>query len=312
MARVEKKYVVQADSKISDIYSKLNSVQKQTVSLFDKDRNGVLDRDEAKAFNNTVFSDKGDSVDCWIQLSSGKKQKVSVKKDELDTKTLEISREVSRKQIVKNGKKMNLTTKTDVLYEDNGSSLSEKFAENSRGYEFVSTDKNGNKKYIQKGTAELSDGSGKKIAYENYVILDVSGNVIGKSEPIFVGEGSYYDGKIITKGDKSEYYDLNNKKYGETQVNGNKTQYKDNNGKLLYSVVDHGEDHYTYYDENNKPLYEVKYYADGDYYAEITYLDKNGEALKTERAIPAAGIYDPAGQFKKPPKNPVEDGFLYL
>lgn len=271
-----------------------------------------MDRDEAKAFNNTVFSDKGDSVDCWIQLSSGKKQKVSVKKDELDTKTLEISREVSRKQIVKNGKKMNLTTKTDVLYEDNGSSLSEKFTENSRGYEFVNTDKNGNKKYIQKGTAELSDGSGKEIAYENYVILDVSGNVIGKSEPIFVGEGSYYDGKIITKGDKSEYYDLNNKKYGETQVNGNKTQYKDKNGKLLYSLVEHGENHYTYYDENNKPLYEVKYYIDGDYNAKITYLDKNGEALKTERAIPAAGIYDPADQFKKPPKNPVKGGCLYL
>lgn len=105
---------------------------------------------------------------------------------------------------------------------------------------------------------------------------------------------------------------MNNKKYGETQVNGNKTQYKDKNGKLLYSVVDHGEDHYTYYDENNKPLYEVKYYADGDYYAEITYLDKNGEALKTEQAIPAAGIYDPAGQFKKPPKNPVEGGCLIL
>ena len=58
MPKIEKKFIVQADSKLSDIYSKLNSVQKQVVCLFDTDRNGVLDKNEARAFNASVFSKK--------------------------------------------------------------------------------------------------------------------------------------------------------------------------------------------------------------------------------------------------------------
>ena len=315
MARVEKKYVVQADSKISDIYSKLNSVQKQTISLFDTDRNGILNENEAKAFNNTVFSDKGDSIDCWIQLKSGKKQKVSVNKDEFDTKTLELWKTSSRKQIVKNGKKMNLLIKSEELYESSGCSLSEKFENNVPrygGYKLVSTDKNGNKKYIQKGTAELSDGSGKKIAYENYVILDVSGNIIEESEADLVGESERFDGRIVTKGDRTEYYDIDNKKYGATQVNGIRTQYKDKNGQLLYSRVEHDEGYYAYYDENNKPLYEIKYRY-GEPYADVTYLDKNGKPLKTEQAfVSAEPFHDNTELFKKLKTNPIENGYLHL
>lgn len=261
MTKVEKKYIVQTDSKISDIYSKLNSIQKQTVSLFDIDRNGVLDRDEAKTFNSTIFSDKGDTVDCWIQLSSGKKQKLSVAKNEFDNTTINMELQTSRKQILKNGKKMNLISKYETLSKFEGnSSLSEKIAENSRGWKLVSTDKNGNKKYVsEKRTAPLPDGSNKEIAYEDYVILDVSGNVIEESQADLIGEGGYFDGRTVTKRGCTEYYDMSNEKYGETQVNGNKTQYNDKNGQLLYSRVEHDEGYYTYYDENDKPLYEIKY-----------------------------------------------------
>ena len=315
MTKVEQKFVVQAGSKISDIYSKLNSVQKQTIVLFDTDRNGVLDRFEARAFNKTVFSDKGDTIDCWLQLSSGKKQKISVNKDDFDTKTLELWRVESRKQIMKNGKKTNVFAKYDKLQEDSGCSLSEKFENNVPrygGYKLVSTDKNGNKKYIQKGTAELSDGSGKKIAYENYVILDVSGNIIEESEADLVGESERFDGRIITKGDRTEYYDIDNKKYGETQVNGIRTQYKDKNGQLLYSRVEHDEKYYTYYDENNKPLYDIKYRY-GEPYADVTYLDKNGKPLKTEQAfVSAEPFHDNTELFTKLKTNPIENGYLHL
>ena len=314
MTKIEKKYVVQADSKISDVYSKLNTVQKQTISLFDSDRNGILDKNEAKAFNATVFSEKDDKIDCWLQLCGGKQTKISINKNEFDNTTLSLGWNTSKKQIVKDGKKVNLTHTQATLEKDNYSeSLSEKFIENSRGYKLVSTDKNGNKKYAEKGTAPDMSGNG-DIAYENYVILDVSGNIIEESQVDCVGESEYFAGRIVSKrGGKTEYYGVGNEKYGETQKDGNKTQYKDKNGQLLYSEVEHDDGHYTYYDENNKPLYEIKYMYDSPY-VNVTYLDKNGKAIKEKDAfVPAQPFHNNYELFNKLEKDPIdEDGYFGL
>lgn len=78
--RVEKKFVVQAYTRIKDVYAKLNSVQKQTIKLFDYDGNGVLDGGEAEAFNKTVFSEKKDSIDCYNHTVKDDIYKVTVPK----------------------------------------------------------------------------------------------------------------------------------------------------------------------------------------------------------------------------------------
>ena len=79
---VEKKFVVQANTQIKDVFTKLNSVQKQTIKLFDFDGNGVLNAAEAKFFNKTVFSEKKDSIDCYNNTAKdGKQHKVTVPKE---------------------------------------------------------------------------------------------------------------------------------------------------------------------------------------------------------------------------------------
>lgn len=88
MTNIEKKFIVQANSKISDIYSKLNSVQKQTIELFDANKDGYLNKKESRAFNYTIFSDQGNSIDCYVTLTNGKKQKVSVPKKDIKRTTL--------------------------------------------------------------------------------------------------------------------------------------------------------------------------------------------------------------------------------
>ena len=77
MPKIEQKFNVQPNSQIKEIYEQLNSVQKQTVFLFDKDKDGILDLYEAEAFNQTIFSEKKGSIDCWS--SKGTKKTVSKK-----------------------------------------------------------------------------------------------------------------------------------------------------------------------------------------------------------------------------------------
>lgn len=101
MTKIQQKFHVANNSKISDIFGKLNFVQKQTVSLFDTDRNGILDANEAKAFNSTIFAEKNDRIDCWLQLKSGKKTKTTVMKKDIDTTVLDLEKkEIETKKLV--------------------------------------------------------------------------------------------------------------------------------------------------------------------------------------------------------------------
>ena len=113
-------------------------------------------------------------------------------------------------------------------------------------------------------------------------------------------------------GKTTEYYDEKNMKYGEIVKTGNKEQYKNENGKLLYSKVTEDEHNYVYYDANNEPMYKIQYLT-SEPYAICTYLDKNGNPKNKVRAFVPAHVGSSAeDMFKVPAKNPVENGTLVL
>ena len=313
MTKIEQKFQVAANSKIGDIFGKLNSVQKQTVSLFDTDRNGILDAKEAKAFNSTVFSEKDDRIDCWLQLKSGKKTKVSVKKADIDTTVLDSEiKEVGTKKV--GNKKLHYFQQQLYAQEavSNKKMIEERFAENSAGYDYKSKDKNGNVKYSREVLCHNEEDY-KIMSCEDYVILNSFGDIVEQSEVTTYGESDYFGGRTVTKdGKTTEYYDKKNKKYGEIVKTGKKEQYKNENGKLLYSKVTEDEHNYVYYDANNTPMYKIQYLT-SEPYAICTYLDKNGNPKKEVRAfVPAQACSFAEDMFKVPAKNPVQNGTLVL
>lgn len=316
MARVEKKYVVQADSKISDIYSKLNSVQKQTVSLFDKDRNGVLDKNEAKAFNNTVFSDKGDSVDCWIQLSSGKKQKVSVKKDAIDTSALSLSlKETAKKKV---GNKIYHYQEERLSRENCESTkeaLKEKFRKNSQGYEYDSQDKNGNVKYTRNYGDDIKKPDGSIAA--DYIILDKFGEVVEMSDVVIRGSENvpvYYYGRIVQKGNAETYYDSKDKIVGSSEILSNgRALYKDAKGKALFQIKENANNS-EYYDTDGHLLYTVSA-NDIGFGGTVKVEIYNKEGIVVKRETVTDGYYgeSPFALVRGINKNPIgSDGGLDL
>lgn len=313
MTKIQQKFKVAGNSKISDVFGKLNSVQKQTVSLFDTDRNGMLDANEAKAFNSTVFTEKEDRIDCWLQLKSGKKSKTTVMKKDIDTTVLDLGKkEFETKKI---GNKI-VHYLQDTLVPRNSESYNEiiknKIAESYPDLKLVKTYKNGNQKYARKVYCTNSQKCYDMIC-ENYVILNSFGDIVEQSEVITYGESDYFGGRTVNKdGKTTEYYNEKNKKYGEIVRTGNKEQYKNGNGKLLYSKVTKDEHNYVYYDANNTPMYKIRYLV-SEPYAICTYLDKNGNPKKEVRAFVSAEAYScPEDMFKVPAKNPVQDGQLIL
>ena len=313
MTKIEQKFQVAANSKIGDIFGKLNSVQKQTVSLFDTDRNGMLDAKEAKAFNSTIFAEKEDRIDCWLQLKSGKKTKTTVMKKDIDTTVLDLEKkDIGTKKI--GNKKVHYVQ--DTLAPRNSESYNEiiknKIAESYPDLKLVKTYKNGNQKYAREVYCKNSQNYNEMIC-ENYVILNSFGDIVEQSEVTTYGESDYFGGRTLTKdGKTTEYYDEKNKKYGEIVKTGNKEQYKNENGKLLYSKVTEDEHNYVYYDANNEPMYKIQYLT-SEPYAICTYLDKNGNPKKEVRAfVPAQACSFAEDMFKVPAKNPVQNGTLVL
>ena len=313
MTKIEQKFQVAANSKIGDIFGKLNSVQKQTVSLFDTDRNGMLDAKEAKAFNSTVFAEKEDRIDCWLQFKSGKKTKTTVMKKDIDTTVLDLEKkEIGTKKI--GNKKVHYVQ--DTLAPRNSESYNEiiknKIAESYPDLKLVKTYKNGNQKYAREVYC-TNNPNGDGMTCENYVILNSFGDIVEQSEVTTYGESDYFGGRTVTKdGKTTEYYDVKNKKYGEIVKTGKKEQYKNGNGKLLYSIVTEDEHKYVYYDANNEPMYKIQYLT-SEPYAICTYLDKNGNPKNKVRAfVPAEACSFTEDMFKVPAKNPVENGTLVL
>lgn len=313
MTKIQQKFQVAANSKISDVFGKLNSVQKQTVSLFDTDRNGILDANEAKAFNSTVFAEKDDRIDCWLQLKSGKKTKTTVMKKDIDTTTLDLEiKEVRTKKV--GNKKVHYLQQQLYAQEavSNKKVIEERFAKNSAGYDYKSKDKNGNVKYSREVLCHNEEDY-RILSYEDYVILNSFGDIVEQSEVTTYGESDYFGGRTVTKdGKTTEYYDAGNEKYGEIVKTGNKEQYKNEKGKLLYSIVTEDEHNYVYYDANNTPMYKIQYLV-SEPYAICTYLDKNGNPEKKVRAfVPAQACSFAEDMFKVPAKNPVQNGTLVL
>ena len=307
MTKIEKKFVVKADSKISEIYSKLNSVQKQTISLFDTDRNGILDKNEAKAFNSTVFSDKGDSIDCWVQLNSGKKQKLSVMKNNIDTTALSFTlKETSKKKV---GNKIYHYKEEQIIAHNAKSTkktLEDRFKKNSTGYKFDSEDKDGNIKYIgvEKG---------------DYVVLDKFGEIIEESVPFYSGDSDdNYCGRIVDKNNKREYYDWKDNMIGSFEVLSNdRVLYKDANGKALYQKKGCYPEMETYYDKSGKLLYTVEYSistSDGlGGNCKVKFYNKEGTVIKTESGSFARYGDTPLDEINEINENPLPlDGLNYL
>ena len=176
----------------------------------------------------------------------------------------------------------------------------------------VKTYKNGNQKYAREVYCTNSQKSYDMIC-ENYVILNSFGDIVEQSEVTTYGESDYFGGRTVTKdGKTTEYYDEKNKKYGEIVKTGNKEQYKNKNGKLLYSKVTEDEHNYVYYDANNAPMYKIQYLT-SEPYAICTYLDKNGNPKNEVRAfVPAQACSFAEDMFKVPAKNPVQNGTLVL
>ena len=269
---------MQADSKISDIYSKLNSVQKQAISLFDKNRDGHLDKNEARVFNSTVFSDKGNSIDCWVQLNSGKKQKLSVMKNNIDTTAISFTlKETSKKKV---GNKI-YHYKEEQLTAHNTKStqkvLEEKFKKNSEGYNYDSQDKNGNIKYTGADNRE-------------YIILDKFGELIEYSRAIHSSRDAddNYCGRVVVDDNECKYYDYNDNLIGTCKELANqRTLYKDAKGKTLYQKSGNYPDMEMYYDKTGRLLYSVEYSittSDGlGGKCKVKFYNKEGTVIKTEK-----------------------------
>ena len=84
MTKIEQKVKVAANSNIGEIYGKLNSVQKQTIKLFDFNKDGKLDAKEADLFNKTIFSDKGHTIECYSTWEDGTRHNATINKNAAD------------------------------------------------------------------------------------------------------------------------------------------------------------------------------------------------------------------------------------
>lgn len=305
MTKIEQKFQVAANSKIGDIYGKLNSVQKQTVSLFDTDRNGMLDAKEAKAFNSTVFAEKDDRIDCWLQLKSGKKTKTTVMKKDIDTTALNLEKiEVGTKNIG-NKKVHYIQSKLNKIQAGSNKKMIEKrFAENSAGYDYESQDKKGNVKYSR------TEYYGAK----EHVILNKFGEVVESSEILEnPGEHGGFAGHIVTKGDNKKYYDEHNKFVGsEEQLKNGRIAYKNAKGEVLYQTLEKNSA-ITYFDKEGKALYKVNYPLDDSYReCKVEIYNKEGNVVKTQRATDCNYFADSFQVLQGINKNPIDDGKLCI
>ena len=247
MTKIQQKFQVAANSKISDVFGKLNSVQKQTVSLFDTDRNGILDANEAKAFNSTVFAEKDDRIDCWLQLKSGKKTKASVKKADSNKKTIE-----------------------------------KRFAENSKGYEYESQDSKGNVKYSREVSTEHMDYEGPAV--KEHVILNKFGEIVETSRAVDSnGENSTLIGRAVERENSTKYYDVNNKLVGsEEKLKNGRYAYKNSKGEVMYQIK-YENSGTSYFDKNGTKLYKVgSLNNDSQRMCKVEIYNKNGAVVKTQ------------------------------
>lgn len=285
MTKIQQKFQVAANSKISDIFGKLNSVQKQTVSLFDIDRNGILDTKEAKAFNSTVFAEKDDRIDCWLQLKSGKKTKASVKKDDIDTTVLKLgTNEVTTKRV---GNKIVHYKEAQLKGEkadSNNKTIEKRFAENSKGYEYESQDREGNVKYSKEVSTEHMDYEGPDV--KEHVILNKFGEVVETSRAVGSnGENGTIIGHAVERENSTKYYDVNNKLVGsEEKLKNGRYSYKNAKGEVMYQTKEEGNGT-IYYDKNGAKLYKVGFpNNDSERMCKVEIYNKNGIVVKTQSA----------------------------
>lgn len=283
MSVVEAKFHVENNSKIKDIYSKLNSVQKKAIVLFDTDRNGTMDAKECKAFNSSIFSEQANGdLDIYLQLSSGKKQKTTVKQNEFDNTILSLERVQSEKIEQKNGKNIKVKTVSDSLNKSRTLSISQKIYDITNGCIKVSEDANGNSRYEYK--SQCMNSQNKVIYVTDYRILDKTGNLIEAEHNCFIhsNEGDYNVscGKILYKDNKTYYYDRNNNLNGIIeQQKDKKLKYSDAKGNVLYYTQNKSKYLHqksslepflmdtTYYYDKNQNLYAIvpeKYYMSGN------------------------------------------------
>ena len=303
MSGVEPKFLVENNSQIKDIYSKLNSVQKKAIVLFDTDRNGTMDAKECKAFNSSIFSEQANGdMDIYLQLSSGKKQKTTVKQNEFDNTVLSLERVQNERVEQRNGQKVRVIQPSDALHKSNAQSISQKIKNTTNGLTKVSEDKNGNSRYESK--LQCENNQGKIIYVTNYQIIDKTGNIIESENNCFMhgNEGDYevYCGKIINKENKSYYYNRDNLLNGiiEKQNDG-KLKYSDANGNVRYyletkmkelpqnSSLDPYLMQTSYYYDKNQNLYAVvpeKFYGNGSTIGTVEFY-KNGELVGTKKGF---------------------------
>lgn len=159
----------------------------------------------------------------------------------------------------------------------------------------VTTDKNGNTKYVFSGTI-IDAGEGENPNVSDYIILDKTGNIIERKETQIQGGeyGCYSSSYTITKGDKVSYYSPGGELKGilEEQADG-RIKHMDANGNCLYYTnykeiknnakgIDEG--HTYYYDPNGSLKYIVKLnYNDRSYengFVQQIEVYKNGEVVK--------------------------------
>ena len=283
MTKIEQKFHVAANSKISDIFGKLNSVQKQTVSLFDTDRNGILDAKEAKAFNLTIFSEKDDRIDCWLQLKSGKKTKASVKKADIDTTVLKLgTNEVATKHIGNKTVHYKESQLKGEKADSNKKTIEKRFAENSKGYEYESQDSKGNVKYSREVSTEHMDYEGPAV--KEHVILNKFGEIVETSRAVDSnGENSTLIGRAVERENSTKYYDVNNKLVGsEEKLKNGRYAYKNSKGEVMYQVK-YENSGTSYFDKNGTKLYKVgSLNNDSQRMCKVEIYNKNGAVVKTQ------------------------------
>ena len=296
MTKVEPKLHVQENSQIKDIYSKLNSVQKKAIVLFDTDRNGIMDSKEAKAFNSSIFSEQANGdLDVYLQLSSGKKQKTTVRQNEFDNTVLSLEQVKNEKVENRNGKNVRVIMTSDALQKKSASSRNQniRYALMDYGREWKkgATDKNGNTKYTTSYTAE--DGSYK---VNDYKILDITGNILEEQETLQQAweDGCWVYGKRVLKDGKESYYDTKGSLVGTIEHDKNGlVKYSDRNGNCLYYT-----DGANYYDKNKKLKYTIEMADDPlNYPSKAIVYDDNGNVKSTKTVYMPLGDIDIHQEF---------------
>lgn len=102
--------------------------QRKIACVFDENRDGKLTGDEVTLFNATSTKENSDgSIDFWTRLSSGKKIKNTLSKEELRGKvlTMDDMKETHTKKLSKNGKFYNVHYKQPVrvVYGSSGDTI---------------------------------------------------------------------------------------------------------------------------------------------------------------------------------------------